>query len=267
MGDITSEELLPAIVKVPSLPLPGDPTPDQLNFWEYQRTIWLATGRYLDYLQKLELGLNPRNPFPNPDCFPEPEAILIEYLRLTATFYWQQFQVIKVGWELIKPDRQHRINIFDTPRTVFYKCLQDGANRPLKNAVSPNLGAGKTFGDIYKKLTSNYKLYSGKLEGSKYPEDRELAARILEELVNSDTWDWCLHCIWEKRFDTKTNPSNFPGTSLGKAFSDFLKLHRQLNGFFRKNGKHFTAFKWYRGYLVNPNGQKINFSAYLLNKT
>jgi len=259
MTQISEEDLLPVVVKLPSIQLPINPTKDQLNFWEYQKNLWTVTGRYLDYLEKSAQGLNPVNPILFSRELTQQEQVFAEYIRLTSELYWSQFQVIKVAWKLIKPDPQGKINIFDTPRTVFYKCAEDGANRPLNDATSSKLGSGKTFEQIYSELRENYKFYSGQLE----TDEEEKMCRNLE---NSDLWDWCLHCVWKNRFNQKFNPSNFPNTNLKETFVNFLKAHRKLNGFFRNNRKHFATFKWNRGYLTSSNGQRINFLGYLLNK-
>ncbi|WP_036489534.1 hypothetical protein [Myxosarcina sp. GI1] len=261
MINIEYEELLPVVIKIPSLRLPSNSTEEQKNFWEYQKNIWKPIARYLDYLEKLEHGLNPIKPFPAPDNYSEAEAALINYLEISAKYYWQSFQVIKVGWGLIKPDPQNRINIFDTPRTVFYKCLEEAANRPLKLASSKYVETGKkSIKEMYEELKTNYKFYRGSL-------DKKTESIMREKLAKSDIWDWCMYCIWEDRFNPNVNPSNFPGTHLAKAFSDFCRAHRSLNGFFNKNRKHFTTFVYNGGHVVSSKGRKIDFSPYLLNKT
>ena len=170
------------------------------------------------------------------------------------------FQVIKVGWDLIEKTKdQPNSKIFsnDTPRKVLNRVLEDLIAEPIKLAFSNEINAGFSTKEWYEKLRLEYKFYS---DSEKLEEKR--SKKMRDDLKNGNTWDWCLHCIWEHRY--KRRESSCPGQNLKSEYKNFLSAQRDFNGLVRKKTnikdrhapKLFTI-RWTAGKMTDSNGQKI----------
>lgn len=235
-------------------------TENQTAFLRLHEGNWSFIGSYLDYLELQDLGHHPLEPrFAG--SVTESQKLNCDYLKLLAVLYWYEFQVIKLGWNLIEKSKYaHGSKIVedDTPRKVFYRILAETAIYPIKIALSKEINAGFTAGSWYEKLRMDYQFLSDslKLEES----DR---SQLRGQLKDSDTWDWCLHCIWEYRY--KKTETSYPRKFLKQEYKNFLIAHRALNGFVRRNThdvkskynpKLFVP-RWTHGNLTDSNGEQV----------
>ena len=71
---------------------------EQDQIWQHRQNHWRLIGQQLDYLQKDELALKPKNPLEETELHPT----FKEFISITANGFLAELNLMNIGWDLIK---------------------------------------------------------------------------------------------------------------------------------------------------------------------